>query len=149
MQVEISNALLSLRHTRLTKFHHGPAPVIATSRGRAGRVKTAKRRSAAQGSLEAPKRPLQSNAGATPDSIARANTLSSVFCRTEGSHRLTRLAAPSGNANSGGMCRRRTLQKDGAILESAAGAGLRVPLFPATGDETRSFGFSHSCVVPL
>ena len=34
------------------------APVIAKSRGRIGRVKTAKRRSAAEGSLEAPKRPL-------------------------------------------------------------------------------------------
>src|SRR5438105_4421926 len=36
----------------------GLAPVIARSRGRAGRVKAAKRRSTAQGSLEATKRPL-------------------------------------------------------------------------------------------
>ena len=58
---------------------------------------------------------------------------------------LNRLAAPSGNANSGGMCRRRTLQKDGAILKSAAGAGLRVPLFPAAGAGTR--GHSDSAVL--
>ena len=42
------------------------APVIARSRGRAGRVKTAKRRSAAEGSLEATKpSPHNRNAGAT------------------------------------------------------------------------------------
>src|SRR2546426_4408187 len=38
------------------RFHGGLAPLIARSRERAGRVKTAKRRSAAEGSLEAPKR---------------------------------------------------------------------------------------------
>ncbi len=45
------------------------------------------------------------------------------------------------------MCRRKIRVKDGAILQSAAGAGLRVPLLPAAGAGTISFGFGRAVLL--
>ena len=129
---------------QLTEAHGGLAPVMARLRERAGRVKTAKRRSAAEGSLEAPQRSRTIECRSDASSRARAKNHCVVVVLDRSARPLTCLAARE--TNRGGTCRRRLCRRMVPSVRAShrRDSGSRCSL---RRSGTRSFRFSRACLL--